>query len=154
MRCRANDTDGAIDALRHRRTYARHEAPLEDVPEECESWFDSPAELVAERQQKSMLKRLLSRIPPLPRQLLFLSFVSGFSHQEIADHCGWTYTKVNRGVTEGRRSFLERYAGIEAGEECRRWAPTLSALVDGEASADDMKAVRPHLRNCAACRST
>ena len=31
-------------------------------------------------------------------------------------------------------SFLEHYEGIESGEECERWLPVLSAMVDGEAT--------------------
>ena len=62
-------------------------------------------------------------------------------------------TKVNRCLTEGRKAFLARYAGIESGEECRRWAPVINALVDGEVSSRDRREVRAHLRNCAACRS-
>jgi hypothetical protein len=49
---------------------------------------------------------------------------------------------------------LQRYAGIESGAECDRWAAVLSAMVDGEASAADLVDVRPHLRNCPACRAT
>jgi hypothetical protein len=60
---------------------------------------------------------------------------------------------VNRCLAEGRKSFLARYAGIEAGEECARWAPVLSAMVDGEATAEQLMALRPHLRNCAGCRA-
>jgi hypothetical protein len=60
---------------------------------------------------------------------------------------------VNRCLAEGRKSFLARYAGIEEGEECRRWAPVLSAMVDGEASAEQVLELRPHLRNCAGCRA-
>src|SRR5207237_814218 len=50
--------------------------------------------------------------------------------------------------------FFARYEGIESGAECERWAPVLSAVADGEASADDLLAVRPHLRNCGGCRAT
>jgi hypothetical protein len=57
-------------------------------------------------------------------------------------------------LAEGRKSFLQRYAGIESGAECDRWAGVLSAMVDGEASAADLVDVRPHLRNCPACRAT
>ncbi len=60
---------------------------------------------------------------------------------------------MNRCLTEGRRRFLERYAAIESGAECERWADVLSAMVDGEASSADLLAVRPHLRNCPACRA-
>jgi hypothetical protein len=67
---------------------------------------------------------------------------------------GWTYTKVNRCLAEGRKSFLERYAGIESGQECERLAPALSAFVDGEADAAQAVALRAHLRQCLACRAT
>jgi hypothetical protein len=53
----------------------------------------------------------------------------------------------------GDESFLARYAGIETGEECKRWAPVLSAMVDGEASAAQLTQLRPHLRNCPGCRA-
>lgn len=62
-------------------------------------------------------------------------------------------TKVNRCISEGRRRFLDRVAGIESGAECERLAPVLSRLVDGEATAEDMSALRPHLRSCIACRA-
>ena len=62
-------------------------------------------------------------------------------------------TKVNRCLAEGRKSFLERYAGIESGQECQRLAPTLSAFVDGEADTAQTVALRAHLRQCLACRA-
>jgi hypothetical protein len=64
------------------------------------------------------------------------------------------FTKVNRCITEGRRSFLARYARIEGGDECERWLPLLSAIVDGEATPEQLLEARPHLRNCGACRAT
>jgi hypothetical protein len=67
---------------------------------------------------------------------------------------GWTYTKVNRCITEGRRAFLARYARIDSGGECERWLPLLSAIVDGEATPEQLLEIRPHLRHCGACRAT
>ncbi len=64
-----------------------------------------------------------------------------------------TGRKVNRCLYEGRRAFLSRYAGIESGEECKRWAPLLSALVDGEATTEQLVELRPHLRQCGCCRA-
>ena len=57
-------------------------------------------------------------------------------------------------MTEGRRAFVERVAGIESGAECERLAPLLSKLADGEAGAEDLAALRPHLRGCLTCRAT
>ncbi|HEV2820506.1 MAG TPA: sigma-70 family RNA polymerase sigma factor [Solirubrobacteraceae bacterium] len=78
--------------------------------------------------------------------------MQGLSYEEIAARQSWSRTKVNRCLTEGRRAFLARFAGIESGEECRRWEPVLSALADGEAGVQQLTDVRPHLRNCAGCR--
>ena len=60
---------------------------------------------------------------------------------------------MNRCLTEGRKAFLERVAGIEAGGECERLAPLLSRLVDGEATAEDLSTLRPHIRTCLSCRA-
>jgi hypothetical protein len=46
------------------------------------------------------------------------------------------------------------FANIESGEECARFAPTLLALFQGAAQAEDVIALRPHLRHCAGCRAT
>ena len=78
----------------------------------------------------------------------------GLSYEEIGERQGWSYTKVNRAITEGRRRFLAAYAGIESGEECERYAPILEALSAGSASAAQVLSIRPHLRHCGACRAT
>jgi RNA polymerase sigma factor (sigma-70 family) len=77
----------------------------------------------------------------------------GYSYREICEITGWTYTKVNRCLTEGRQAFARRLAGIQGGVECERFAPLLSALADGEASAEDLALLRPHMRTCLACRA-
>jgi RNA polymerase sigma factor (sigma-70 family) len=77
----------------------------------------------------------------------------GLSYQEIGAATGWTYTKVNRAITEGRRRFLAVYRGIESGEECERFAPIVEALGNRSASAAQMLQIRPHLRHCTACRA-
>jgi hypothetical protein len=63
------------------------------------------------------------------------------------------HTKVNRALTEGRRALAIRLAGIEGGIECAKLAPQLSALADGEASAEDVALLRPHLKSCLSCRA-
>jgi DNA-directed RNA polymerase specialized sigma24 family protein len=94
----------------------------------------------------------LQRLKPQEVRALLLK-AEGHSYEEICSITGWTYTKVNRCLTEGRRAFRARYATIESGEECERWAPLLSTIADGEADADDVLAARPHLRACPSCRA-
>jgi RNA polymerase sigma factor (sigma-70 family) len=112
----------------------------------------SPEDRVLAFEQVARSAEALQRLKPQEVRALWLKAM-GNSYQEICDATGWSYTKVNRCLAEGRKSFLARYAGIEEGEECRRWAPVISAMVDGEASAEQLVALRPHLRNCAACRA-
>jgi RNA polymerase sigma factor (sigma-70 family) len=111
----------------------------------------SPEERVIGFEQVARSAEALQRLKPQEVRALWLKAM-GNSYQEICDATGWTYTKVNRCLAEGRKSFLARYAGIETGEECRRWAPVLSAMVDGEATSEQVIELRPHLRNCARCR--
>jgi RNA polymerase sigma factor (sigma-70 family) len=112
----------------------------------------SPEERILGFEQVARSAEALQRLKPQEVRALWLKAM-GNSYQEICDATGWSYTKVNRCLAEGRKSFLARYAGIETGEECRRWAPVLSAMVDGEATADQVMQLRPHLRNCAGCRA-
>jgi len=77
----------------------------------------------------------------------------GLSYREICEATGFSYTKVNRCLTEGREALSVRLAGIRGGIECARLTPLLSLLADGEASASEVAALRPHLRTCLACRA-
>jgi RNA polymerase sigma factor (sigma-70 family) len=95
----------------------------------------------------------LQRLKPQELRALWLR-AQGHSYNEIGALTGWSYTKVNRCLSEGRRNFLSRYAEIESGAECARWLPIISALVDGEATAEQLLDLRPHLRNCPGCRAT
>jgi DNA-directed RNA polymerase specialized sigma24 family protein len=110
-------------------------------------------DLLAGRERVRRSAEALRRLKRDEAKALVLK-AQGLSYAEIGESLGWTYTKVNRCITEGRARFLKVYAEIEAGEECDRFAPTLAALVGGTASADALLELRPHIRNCAACRAT
>jgi RNA polymerase sigma factor (sigma-70 family) len=107
----------------------------------------------AERHERLRLgAEAISRLKPQEIRCLLLR-AEGYSYKQICEETGWTYTKVNRCLAEGRKAFLDRIAGIEAGAECDRLAPLLSRLADGEATAEDMAALRPHMRSCLSCRA-
>src|SRR5215212_4881296 len=65
----------------------------------------------------------------------------GLSYEEIGERNGWTYTKVNRAITEGRRRFMAAFEGIESGEECERLAPIVEALAIGAATSRQIVAI-------------
>jgi RNA polymerase sigma factor (sigma-70 family) len=78
----------------------------------------------------------------------------GLSYAEIGAENGWSYTKVNRAITEGRRRFISAYEEIASGAECERFAPIVEALSAGSATSAEVLKIRPHLRHCTACRAT
>jgi RNA polymerase sigma factor (sigma-70 family) len=138
-------------ALRRQRQRAAPVADDGQVPE-------PPSEIAATHDQAERIDRLrigaeaLKQLKPQEIRALVLR-AEGYSYKQIQEVTGWTYTKVNRCLTEGRKAFLERVAGIEAGGECERLAPFLSRLVDGEATGEDLATLRPHIRTCLSCRA-
>jgi RNA polymerase sigma factor (sigma-70 family) len=141
------------EAFALRRQRERH-SPVTDDGE----LRDRPAPAAVTHEQAERLERLrqgaeaLGQLKPHEIRALLLK-AEGFSYREICAMTGWSYTKVNRLLTEGRRAFLGRVSGIERGAECRRFEPLLSALADGEASPEDLERLRPHMRTCLSCRA-
>jgi RNA polymerase sigma factor (sigma-70 family) len=138
-------------ALRRQRQRAAPVADDGHVPE-----VQTEAALTHDQAERIDRLRIgaeaLKHLKPQEIRALVLR-AEGYSYKQIQEVTGWTYTKVNRCLTEGRRAFLDRVAGIEAGEECDRLSPLLSKLVDGEATRDDLVALRPHIRTCLSCRA-
>jgi RNA polymerase sigma factor (sigma-70 family) len=141
------------EAFALRRQRERH-SPVTDDGE----LRDRPAPSAVTHEQAERLERLrqgaeaLGHLKPHEIRALVLK-AEGFSYREICAITGWSYTKVNRLLTEGRRAFLRRVSGIERGADCARYEPILSALADGEASAEDLALLRPHMRTCLSCRA-
>ena len=114
---------------------------------------EDPAEHVLGHERLRHTAEALRRLKPQEVTALVLRS-QGLSYREICTRTSWSYTRVNRAITEGRQALRERLGAIESGAECDRWLPLLSALADGEASAAYVAELRPHLRSCPACRAT
>ena len=110
-------------------------------------------ELVAGRERAGRVAEALRRLKPDEARALLLK-ADGLSYGEIGERMSWSYTKVNRALTEGRKRFFEIYGEIEAGEACEQAAPALAALARGRADARTIVELGPHLRHCSACRAT
>jgi RNA polymerase sigma factor (sigma-70 family) len=140
------------EAFAVRKSGAR--AVLSDQPivyeQDEHAWTDERAERY---ERLRMGAEAMAALKPQEIRCLLLK-AEGLSYREICDVTGFSYTKVNRCITEGRRAFLSRVAGIEAGAECERLAPLISKVADGEATPDEMRLVRPHLKSCLACKAT
>jgi RNA polymerase sigma factor (sigma-70 family) len=130
-------------------------APLEDGALEGRLPADAAGvdERIESGERTARSLEALGALKPDERTALLLK-AQGYSYAEIGRRQNWTYTKVNRAITEGRRRFMDVFRRIETGEECHRHAPALLRLVEGAGAAADLVSLRPHLRHCTACRAT
>lgn len=139
------------EAFSLRRQRERSGSPTETTDAEPALAHDTH-ERVERLERLQHAAEALGRLKPQEIRCMLL-LAEGHSYKQIQEITGFSYTKVNRCLSEGRRSFLQRIERIESGAECERLGPLLSALADGEASARDMAILRPHLRTCLSCRA-
>jgi RNA polymerase sigma factor (sigma-70 family) len=140
-------------SLRRQRERAGQPAPPDQIASHTAAGPTAPHDQVEMLERLQLGAEALGRLKPQEIRCIQL-LAEGHTYKQIQAITGFSYTKVNRCLAEGRRSFLRRVERIESGAECERLAPLLSALADGEASADDMAVLRPHLRTCLSCRAT
>src|SRR3954470_25015513 len=140
----------ALAVRRGRAGVAGEEVDLDAVPATAQRSVEERFES-SERVERSA--EIMRRLKRDEARALMLK-AEGLSYNEIGERLGWTYTKVNRCITEGRRRFMRLYEELETGVECERLAPTLHALGAGSATPEALLELRPHLRNCAGCRAT
>jgi len=114
---------------------------------------DGPDEQVERGEQIARSREALQTLKPAELRALTL-LAEGYSYAEIGEITGYSRTKVNRCLAEGRESFRKLFARSEDGGRCADLRPLISAFCDGEAGEKDVDAVREHLRACAACRAT
>ncbi len=140
----------SLAVRRGRAGVAGEEVDLDAVPAVAQRSVEERFES-SERVERSA--EIMRRLKRDEARALMLK-AEGLSYNEIGERLGWTYTKVNRCITEGRRRFMRLYEELETGVECERLAPTLQALAQGTADSEALLELRPHLRNCAGCRAT
>jgi RNA polymerase sigma factor (sigma-70 family) len=163
----------ARELVRWMQTVTKHEAlairrsrerqlgtPRPSVdPEETVDWVSlipstgaGPAERAERHEEIARTREGLKTLKPAELRALTL-LAQGYSYSEIGEITGWTRTKINRSLAEGRERFRAFLSRSDAGERCAELAPLLSAYCDEEADAAEAALVREHLRACAHCRA-
>jgi RNA polymerase sigma factor (sigma-70 family) len=112
-----------------------------------------PGERLEQREALARSREALRALKPAELRSLTL-LAAGYSYAEIGEITGFSQTKVNRCLAEGRERFRHLLSRSEDGTRCTELGPQLSAYCDGEASVEVEALVREHLRACAACRAT
>ena len=148
----------ALAVRRHRERLVSPAPPGDSSPED-QDWIqlipspnDGPADLAERREKVARSREALSTLKPQELRALTL-LAEGYSYREISGITGWTRTKINRCLAEGRQRFRSVIASSEGGERCDDLNLALSAFADGEASEKQVLSVREHLRVCAYCRA-
>ncbi len=122
--------------------------PLDSIASESAG----PNEQAASRERVTRSREALRALKPQELRALTLK-AQGYSYAEIGELTGWTYTKINRCMAEGRKRFLEVFTSIEEGRRCEQLSAALSALADGERDVIGADDVEVHLRTCGSCRA-
>jgi RNA polymerase sigma factor (sigma-70 family) len=133
--------------------YRRREAIAHDPVASIPARGDGPDEQVERREGIARSREALRALKPAELRALSL-LAQGYSYAEIGAKTGFSQTKVNRVLAEGRDRFRSLISSSEDGSRCRSLQPLLSAFCDGEAGTRDAAVVREHLRACAHCRAT
>lgn len=114
---------------------------------------DGPPERAEREEAVARSREALRALKP--HELRALSLLAhGYSYVEIGEITGFSATKINRSLAEGRERFRRMIARSEGGERCAEMKPLLSAFCDGQVTAAEVGELREHLRACAHCRAT
>jgi hypothetical protein len=114
---------------------------------------DGPPERAERREAVARSREALQTLKPQELRALGL-LAEGYSYAEIGRITGFSHTKINRCLAEGRNRFRSFLSRSEDGRRCEEMEPLLSAFCDGEAGSEDAAMLREHLRACASCRAT
>jgi RNA polymerase sigma factor (sigma-70 family) len=112
-----------------------------------------PSERLERSEEIARSREAIRALKPAERRALTL-LAAGYSYAEIGEITGFSQTKINRCLAEGRERFRRIVASSEEGSRCAEMRPLLSAFCDGEAESAQIATVREHLRACSGCRAT
>ena len=112
-----------------------------------------PAERAERSEAIARSREALRALKPQELRALTL-LAEGYTYAEIGEITGYSQTKINRCLAEGRDRFRQMLASGDDGGRCEAMGALLSAFCDGEVGDEDAATLREHLRACAGCRST
>jgi RNA polymerase sigma factor (sigma-70 family) len=124
----------------------------EDVDQALRRLATAPDEQVHAIDLAHRAGEALAALKDTEAQALCLR-AQGLSYEEIGELHGWSYTKVNRAIAEGRKAFVSHYTAVEQGAVCATTESLLEPYIAGELGMRATARVRAHLVHCSACRA-
>jgi RNA polymerase sigma-70 factor (ECF subfamily) len=146
----------AIDSLRQSKRFIDLDQPMEPLGPMTTK---RPAERkVQQEQTKQSVEDTLALMPTVYRQAIILRELNGLGYREVASALECSYDNARQLVHRARLNFRElhgiRLLATSGAIRCREIDSLLSALQDGELSAEDRRAVREHIKSCKYCQES
>lgn len=147
-------------AIRRNRERLLGNRPSREREEEMGDWLafvpssdPEPGDRVERDEAVARSREALRTLKAAELRALAL-LAQGYSYAEISSITGFSATKVNRCLAEGRERFRNFLIRSEDGDRCREMRPMLSAFCDGELAGAEVEEMKEHLRACGNCRAT
>lgn len=126
---------------------------FDEFADAFESELPTPEDALLDEEFLGQGREVLSQLRPDQVRCLLLR-AEELDYPEICKQTGFSYAKVNRLLSEGRKTMRSRHEMLVTGTECRKLEESFSAYVDGVADAATVSAIEMHLTNCLGCKAT
>lgn len=94
------------DRITRRRSFT--ELPLDDVADKVPTSSPGPVEIYEQRELQTFIANALQQLPEEQRLAITLFYLSGYSHQEVADFLNLKKSQVNNRLYSARSKLKER----------------------------------------------
>lgn len=137
----------------HRRKRNEIDLAFEEISETWITDAPGPDERLLDGEEIGKGREALKRIKPDQTRCLVLR-AAGMDYPEICEITGFSYAKVNRCLSEGRKAIRVHVGLVDAGAECTRLFSTLSLIADDQVSSELRADADIHLAHCLYCQAT
>jgi len=139
-----------VDAARKN---SRVPASSELLEERTPALEDDPEQSALQRERIRLTWEALSVLPARQHLALYLREMERRSYKEIAQMLETSDAAVETLLFRARQGFVTAYERLEAaaGDRCEQAQQTMAAVMDGEATPVQQKAVRAHVDACRPC---
>lgn len=139
-----------VDAARKRSRVPSEEMLSDDPVESGQVDLEST---IMQREMSRLVWEALGALPVRQHLALFLKEAEGRGYREIAEILGTSESAVETLLFRARRGLAKAYRRLETArrERCLRAHEVMAALVDGEATPVQRRALRAHADGCSSC---
>jgi RNA polymerase sigma-70 factor (ECF subfamily) len=136
-------------ARRNRRLPQTAELPEDRLTSES----NDPERTALRREQVRLTWEAMATMPARQHVALYLREIERMPYREIAQMLKTSDTAVEMLLFRARRAFAKAYEQLESAtlDRCQHARRSMAAIIDGEATAVQQRAIRAHADGCRPC---